>query len=286
MSHVLVEDLSLERSAFNADDDDFDLFRAAALLGRIEEPELDVAPLSEGVERLAARVLDHIPAGAAWPAPLGALVEVLFHEEGFVGDEEEYDAPHNSFLHRVVERRRGLPIALSVLTCEVARRAGIAAYGIGFPGHFLVGVQSSTEEEPIELVVIDPFHKGRPVGPKELERRLEEVARRPVELMPEHLSAAAPTAILTRMLTNLRGSYVRRQDNERLVRVLSRLLILKPDDIDALCDRALARRDLLDAEGAQEDARVALGMAPLGHPARERARKMLVVLEEDRRWLN
>lgn len=285
LSEDLAEDLAEERAAFNADDDDFDLFRAAALLGRIEDPRLDVGPVLAEVEALAERVRDRVPEGAPWPAALGALVEVLFHREGFAGDDADYDAPQNSFLHRALERRRGLPITLSVLTCEVARRAGIDAYGIGFPGHFLVGVHRSPDA-PTDLVVIDPFHKGQPLGPTELEDRLARLMGRPVELTPEHLEATPPAAILVRMLTNLRGSYARRKDNEHLVRVLSRLLLLKPAAAELLCERALARRELLDSDGARADAERALSVAGGSEAARERARRLLAVLDEDGRWVH
>ena len=286
MSDELADDLAFERTAFNSDDDDFDLFRAAVLLGRIEEPQLDPSSTVVAVEELAARVCERIPRDAGWPAPLAALVEVLFHEQGFAGDVEHYDAPKNSYLHCVLQERRGLPIALSVLTCEVAKRSGIRAYGIGFPGHFLVAVHNDLGEAPSELLVIDPFHKGRPVGPPTLERWLEEAVGQRVELSPEHLAAASPTAILTRMLTNLRGSYARRQDALHLGRVLSRLLILRPGDAELYCERALARRDLLDGEGARDDAAHALKLAPLGSPVRERAQRLLALLDEDRRWAN
>lgn len=98
----------------------------------------------------------------------GDLVEVLATRHAFTGDRAQYDAPENSMLDRVLERRRGLPILLSVLYAEVGRRAGLPFVGVGLPGHFVVG--SFAGPEP---VLLDPFHGGVPVrfdGPPELVR--------------------------------------------------------------------------------------------------------------------
>lgn len=279
------EDLSVEREAFNFDDDDFDLFRAAALLTRIAGREPDLAALDAEVDRLAILVEEAASEAPRWPGPLNALRHTLFVEAGFEGDSEHYDDPENSFLDAVVARRKGLPIALSVLTCEVARRAGIESYGIAFPGHFLVGVQDAPPGGVAELVVIDPFHKGAVLTPDTLERQLSRLAGRPVELLPEHLMPATPRAILLRMLVNLRGSYARRNDAVGMCRVLSRILVLSPNNAEALAERALVRRDLLDLDGARADAEAALSAAPdADDAAAVRARRVLRRLEADRRW--
>lgn len=252
-----LDDLRSEQSAFNVDDDRFDLFRAAVLIGRVEDPAVNVESVSRQVGDLAGRVRRRIEEShdPTWPAPLVALGAVMFDEEGFRGDEQSYDAPHNSFIHRVLERRRGLPITLSVLTCEVARRAGIEAYGIGFPGHFLVGVHAATPAGDRDLVVLDPFAGGKLRAAEDLREQLAKAAGRPVALGPEHLAPATPRAILERMLHNLRGSYARRRDPERLARVVSRLLILRPGHAGLLLERARARRVLLDDAGATVDAK-------------------------------
>lgn len=282
---VCDEDLTREREAFNFDDDDFDLFHAAALLTRVSGREPDVAALDEEVDRLAILVEEAASEAPRWPGPLTALRHTLFVDAGFHGDSEDYDDPENSFLDVVAARRQGLPIALSVLTCEVARRAGIESYGIAFPGHFLVGVQDAPPGGVAELVVIDPFHKGAVLTPDTLERQLSRLAGRPVELLPEHLMPATPRAILLRMLVNLRGSYARRNDAVGMCRVLSRVLVLAPNSAEALAERALVRRDLLDLDGAREDAEAALRAAPdKDDPAALRARRVLKRLEADRRW--
>jgi len=299
------EDLTQEIAAFDTTRADFDLLAAASLLSRTAgvEPRPDF--IRSEVAALAMRVREHPESQAPWPGPLVALLEVMFGDDGFQGDREHYDDPDNSFLERVLERRRGLPIALSLLTREVGRAAGLVVDGIGFPGHFLVSVEhravpdeplhepshepshagaEASEDEPLlDMVVIDPFHRGRMLTPGELEELLERTYGSPTELLPEHLAPADDQAILVRMLVNLRGSFARRRDPVGMFRVLSRMLLLRPEHPEVLAERAVVRRDLLDLDGAREDAEAAVRLARSeSAPAARRAQRVLRNLNLDR----
>jgi regulator of sirC expression with transglutaminase-like and TPR domain len=127
-----------------------------------------------------------------------ALAEVLGRRHGFEGDREDYDNPDNSMLDLVLERRRGLPILLSAIYLEVARRAAIALHGVGLPGHYVVG---SFDRSP--PLLLDPFAGGAMLeGPASME----------VRPWSNHETAL-------RMLNNLVGSYMRRGDLSRAIRV-------------------------------------------------------------------
>jgi len=126
-----------------------------------------------------------------------ALAGALGDRHGFLGDREDYDHPDNSMLDVVLERRRGLPILLSVVYVEVARRAGIELAGVGLPGHYVVG--HFGQDPPI---LLDPFAGGAALE-----------ARAPIEL---RAWGAHETAL--RMLNNLVGSYLRRSDLTRAIR--------------------------------------------------------------------
>lgn len=154
----------------------------------------------------AGRALDELDAlgtevgalaGAAAPQQAEALTEVLGRRHGFTGDQEQYDHPDNSMLDLVLTRRRGLPILLSVVYVEVARRAGIPLAGVGLPGHFVVG--HFGESPPL---LLDPFHGGG---------RLEAPAAFDPRPWRPHQTAL-------RMLNNLVGSYLRRADLGRAIR--------------------------------------------------------------------
>src|SRR6185369_878017 len=101
------------------------------------------------------------------------LAEHLFSALGFRGNAEEYYDPRNSFMNDVLDRRLGIPISLSILYVEVARRAGVRASGVGFPGHFLVRI----ERESGDPLIVDPFNSGRVLGRPTLESMLPDGAR-------------------------------------------------------------------------------------------------------------
>jgi regulator of sirC expression with transglutaminase-like and TPR domain len=121
-----------------------------------------------------------------------ACTELLGERHGFAGDRERYDEPDNSMLDRVLARRRGLPILLSIVYVEVARRAGVALSGVGLPGHYVVGHFGA--DPPL---LLDPFAGGEP-----LEVRTPDPLVRPW----------SPHETVMRMLNNLVGSFQRRGD--------------------------------------------------------------------------
>ena len=185
--------------------------------------------------------------------PVQAVFDVVFASAGFRGDTLEYDHPDNSFLDVVLRRRRGLPIALSLITVEAASRAGLRAWGLALPGHFLAGVFVDHES----FTVMDPFAGGTLLRPEEVAKR----AAIPVSELGEVLQPATPQEILTRLLVNLATSYNRRGLHLPLRRSLDRLLVLRPTDPRLLLERANTRRLLLDNDGARGDIDAALAVS-------------------------
>jgi regulator of sirC expression with transglutaminase-like and TPR domain len=166
---------------------------ALAMAGELREVDADGALAK--LDDLAAELG---PAAGGGPeAEAEALRELLAHRHGFSGDREEYDRPDNSMLDLVLERRKGLPILLSTVYVEVARRAGIAVAGVGLPGHFVVAHFGQTPP-----LLFDPFGGG-------IRFDLSE---------PLPLRASGPHGTLVRMLNNLVGSYRRRADLSRAIR--------------------------------------------------------------------
>jgi regulator of sirC expression with transglutaminase-like and TPR domain len=139
-------------------------------------------------------------------ATVDGLCEFLFGAAGFTGDSLTYGDPENSMLDRVLQRRLGIPITLSVVTMEVGRRLGVDLVGVGMPGHFLVRVSSNSEQ------FIDPFHLGRRLDARGCEQLLSQIQGRTVSLHPSSLAAVDNRAILWRMLTNLKAIYAERRD--------------------------------------------------------------------------
>ena len=197
-----------------------DLFEASLLIAQLIDPTEDVRPAVEDVERLARQVAASRDEGES---PEGALRGVLFAEERFSGDGDSYDDPENSSVARVVARRKGMPITLSILVIEVGRRAGLRLTGVGLPGHFVVG---GPDLPPGRF--LDPFEGGKLCDAEELAPRVGAIFGTPVELPPEVFAPDSTRAILTRVLFNLRRSYERRDRVEEALAALDCAEALEP----------------------------------------------------------
>ena len=133
--------------------DPIDLVRSALVIAKLEYPRLEPGPSLDELERLGARARARIPQDAPLRARVEALNQLFYGEERFTGNRTHYDDFRNSLLNLVLERRTGIPISLALVYMEVARRAGLDASGIAFPGHFLLRVAAGHE-----TLVLDPFN--------------------------------------------------------------------------------------------------------------------------------
>ncbi len=208
-----------------------DLFEGALLIAQLVDPEEDIAVARERAETLAARVRkERAREGTGYEA----LLLVLFAEEGFEGDPETYDDPVNSSVARVLASRRGMPITLSIVVLEVARRAGLALSGVGLPGHFVVGGRDLPEGR-----FLDPFDGGELYDVGALAGRVGRIFGAPVDLPPEALLPDSSRAILTRVLFNLRRSWETRGLFAEALAALDCAAALDPSQASVLRDRGL-----------------------------------------------
>lgn len=160
------------------------------------------------------------------------LAHVLHKELGFMGDADDYDHPDNSLLHRVLGRRKGLPILLSIVWIEVGRRSGVPVAGVGMPGHFIVRVGGASG------VLVDPFGGGRVWSKRDCAEKLREISDGAITLKDEMLRETPFPAILERVLQNLLGSYARRGDDGGRFRATTFLAALRPDSPERLLENA------------------------------------------------
>lgn len=226
------------------------LVKACIEVARGEYPKLESEPILREVRRLGASVRK---VRAASPGLKN--VEVLarvFVAEGFSGDVEDYENPANSYVHCVLERRRGLPILLSILWIEVGRLAGIKVEGMPLPGHFLVVVR---EDDGVSYA--DPFRGGRVLDENEmLAMWIGPDGQAPSGANP--FVRVSSRRILLRVLGNLVQSYERRGDPRRMERVLWDQVELNPDDPVLLARRGEARAHCDDRSAALSDLNAAL----------------------------
>ncbi len=213
-----------------------DLELGAILIAAEEYPDLELITVRAALDALGERASERL-AGAEGAARVERLNRFLFGEERFAGASEYYD-PRNSYLNEVLARRCGIPITLAIVYIAVARRAGLDARGISFPGHFLVRCAGRDER------IIDAFH-GRTITLGECEARLSNALGPGAELRPElHLRDASAREILVRMLANLSRIFAGSGDAERLLACCDRTVLLMPADPIALRDRALVYQQL------------------------------------------
>ena len=236
-----------------ADDASLSLIEAAVAIAQDDYPELDTQAVLSEIDALAERLKRRFPADAVPVQRLRWLNRFFFQELGFCGNVNDYYDPGNSYLHTVLQSRRGIPITLAVLYIELATQIGLTARGVSFPGHFLVKLRMPQGE-----VVIDPF-TGHSLSRDELDELLAPYKRNrglqgdfdaPLGLF---LQSAPARDVIARMLRNLKEIHRNSADWRRLLAVAQRLVILLPQAWDERRDRGLAYAELGHAGAAIGD---------------------------------
>jgi regulator of sirC expression with transglutaminase-like and TPR domain len=215
-----------------AADPSADLTRIALEIARDAYPGLDAERYLHKISALADRARDRCAPGTRLRPLLGHINWVLFIEERFRGDDEQYYDPRNSYLNQVIDRRSGIPITLSTLYLAVAQRLGLEMSGVNLPAHFVLRAGSGTE-----AVFVDAYHGGQLLDREGCERRVAQVTGQDVRLPLSAFAPCPPTTIVARLLRNLKGIYLREHNFEAALPVLRRLVALEPSD-------AVERRDL------------------------------------------
>jgi regulator of sirC expression with transglutaminase-like and TPR domain len=240
-----------------------DVALGAAFIARDAYGGLDVARVLSQIDAIAAPLASEGLARMAAQEQVARLSAHLYGTLGFRGNEKDYYDPRNSLINEVLDRRMGIPITLAIVYCEVAHRLGIPASGVGFPGHFLVRVETpEPTAAPRGAIFIDPFYGGRALDESALTRMAARALGQEGALKPEHLAAASPRAILVRVLTNLKAIYLQRGDQARAHLALDRIVTLAPDSAGALKERGLVAAKLGAAEAAREDLARVLELDP------------------------
>jgi len=233
-----------------AKDDHFPLFEAALACALHETPDRDPAPARElmldAAHRLTVRLENE--------SPEEAIAETMAGDLRLVGDLLSYEDPLNADIIAVCARRKGLPVAIGLLYLEVARRCDLPVYGVDFPGHFLLRIE--TDEGPMAL---DPYSEGRIVLPSELSRRALLTGLTPdvAANMDSLMAPVSDRAVLIRLQNNIFARASHAKDYPRAERSALRRALLDPTDHHPWLDVAAAR----EGQGALAGALQALGRA-------------------------
>ena len=240
-------------------EEEFNLDEAALLIARTEYPDLIVADQLGRLDALAFRLQGDLSCPAI--ENIQSMNKFLFKEEQFRGNEEEYDDPRNNYLNDVLDRKVGIPISLSLIYIEVARRRDLPVMGVSFPGNFLVKYRTDHDE-----ILIDPYRQGRILTRQDCKELLKAQFGDEAELKPEYFAASTKKQILARMLNNLKGSYVRRHDFTRVLTVIQLALVLDPQSSQEIHDRGMMHFLMRRYKEAQADFKTYLNLTPRDHP--------------------
>jgi regulator of sirC expression with transglutaminase-like and TPR domain len=228
-------------------DDEIDLAAASLRLAMFEYPTLDVAAHLSELDRYADRALalvDQVDSQSA----LRGVDAALFDEAGFRGNAEHYYDPRNSYFNDVLRRKLGIPITLSIVYMEVARRIGLRVDGVAFPGHFFCVHRTGRDVE-----YIDPFDRGTRLDANARERLAGRTLPKGTTVSSDMLRPAPRRLVLIRVLRNLHAIYSKANDAGRVVAVLDRLLQIHPGDLEALHERGTALQRLGELSRARSD---------------------------------
>ena len=220
---------------------------AALALAAFERPRVGFKRYRDHLRLLARDVGRHPGAVGDLAARTRALNEIILLKYGYSGDELSYDDLQNANLMRVIDRRKGLPVALGILYIHSARAQGWNIAGLAFPSHFLVRLADAAGR-----VIVDPFHGGQICGAAELRELLKAAAGQDSELSPEHYMEVSDRDVLLRLQNNLKARLLQAQDHERTLKIIETMLMLAPDLAELWRETGMLHRHLgnLRAAGA------------------------------------
>lgn len=210
-----------------------DLVEGSLVIDLEENPSLDVNRYLGEVHAWSEAVRERLEGSRDVERIVETINRLLFDEEGFHGENDDYYDPRSALLSEALERHAGLPITLSVLYLELSRRVGVEAAGVALPGRFLVKFTG-----PFGVMVVDPFDGGRVLSTIELQKILDSMYGGGVKLREHHLRSFSPREILARELAQLKAAYLAQHDLPRAAASIDRLLILDDRDAYEVRDRA------------------------------------------------
>ena len=213
----------------NLPDAQLELATGALLIAQSDYPELDIAAYLQRLDAMADAIRQKVQGTALPEHHITEMNRYLFEEQGFQGNNKDYYALGNNFLNVVLDRKRGLPITLSVVYIEVGRRAGLPIVGVNFPSHFLV----KYKREHLD-VFLDAFDNGKFMSEEALSLKLQETFGQPIALRPSMLTEATNREILARILRNLMQAYTRLERHDAALQAAQRITWFLPDSTAAL----------------------------------------------------
>jgi regulator of sirC expression with transglutaminase-like and TPR domain len=250
---------------------------AALALASFDRPRVALARYCGHLKTLARDVGRRAGDASELETRANALNEIILLKHGYSGDELTYDDLQNANLMRVIDRRKGLPVALGILYLGAARAQGWDAVGLGFPGHFLIRLADSGGR-----LILDPFHGGRTLDAVALRDLLKAIAGQEVELAPEHYAPVADREVLLRLQNNLKSRLIQAQRHQEALRVVETMRMLAPDLAELSREAGILQAQTGNMRAAVKSIEEFIARAPEGSARHDAA----VVLQQLKSKLN
>lgn len=247
----------------NQPDKQVNLAKASLYFAQEESPHLDIEEYLNVLDTIANEVKESLP-NTLYPLKIIKTInQYLFDDLGFIGNSDNYYDPLNSYLNYVIDRRTGIPISLSVIYLEIAKRLNFPMVGIGMPGHFLI--RPDFEDAGI---FVDVFNQGEILFAEDCAQKISEIYMKSTKLAPHHLQAVSNRQILARMLTNLKYIYLNQEKYEKVRTIIEFILIIFPNHPLELRDRGLLYYHLGQWQQAADDLELYLAILPTAQDAK------------------
>ncbi len=261
-------------------EDKIDLVEAALLIARTALPDLISAHCTQRLDQWADRFRKGLGPSSSAGDILCHLNRIVFDEEGLQGDRNNYYDPQNSFLNRVLERKLGIPITLSLVYSEVGRRAGFPLHGIALPGHFITGLFHTSG-----TLYVDPYNRGEILTEKECREMI--AARYGTEAAADinWKIPAGKKTILKRMLRNLKAIYRQLGQDLQSFEMIQWILAVDPDAPAELKERGLLYETMGNSAFAVRDLERYLEVTSAPED-KEMVTLKISLLRHSKRWLH
>ncbi len=254
-----------------------DIGEAALLLAHLDFPENNLAEYLDELKLIASDMSEVSRRADTLAEQITALSDTLFKRHGYLGDVETYDDPQNANLMRVIDRRKGLPVALGILVIHAARSQGWDILGLNFPGHFLLRLSKAGEH-----ALIDPFDDARLLINDDLRQLLEGTHGPQTRLQAEFIRSVSDRDILIRLQNNIKTRALRDGDRGRAIEILVSMSLISPKNVNVLAELA----SLESSEGNYQSALGRLNLFLDRHPETEDAADIMSLKETLKRRLN
>lgn len=263
------------------DDAEIDIAEAALLLAALDRPQLSLERYQHHLSLLSRDIADmgeKNGAAVSLEARVRVLNAVLVERYGYQGDRESYDDLANANLMRVIDRRRGLPVALGILYLHGARAQGWQICGLNFPGHFLLRLDLGSRR-----AIIDPFNRGSLRDAAALRGLLKSMAGDAAELRPEHTDTVDCRDVLLRLQNNIKLRHVRAEHSGAALEVVESMLMIAPERAGLWREAGILHSHLDNMRAAIIAFEHYLELSPAGEPGR---RDIAALLQQLRTQLN